>query len=213
MYTQGKIKDSIYSAVQVFVTSGAVGPTATVTIQGTADAMTGVGVMVPVVLTNGATTCTLPQQSYSLNTPDGNGKPTGMAANLSNTPQSFYAIPMERTFGINALYPPPITGPIALQTGMVISGVVGLALNTTITVNNAQSLTLSAAFTGVTGTYYVNIANPYWAKTALATITLSGATTTYDGDQVQIISNMKYIRANVTVLTGTTPSVQVWMVA
>ena len=40
-----------------------------------------------------------------------------------------------------------------------------------------------------------------WAKTALATITLSG--TNADSDGVTIISPVKYIRANVTAITGT----------
>jgi hypothetical protein len=180
------------------------------------DYLTGQGVTVPCVLTNGATTCTLPNQnstyaSSTINVLDGNNQPTGIALVTSSIPESFYAVPIDRNFMVFPTLPPPVQGPIPLQTGMLAQGVLGLAAGTTITVNSASSITLSAAFTGTTGVYYVNFANNYWAKTALATITLSGSATTYDGDLALVTHNVKYIRANVTAVTGTNPVVQVWM--
>jgi len=210
----GKYKESIYTTFQVIVTSGAAGPAATVSIQGTEDALTAYGVSIPLILTNGSAAIAVPTTSYTINAPDGNNQPTGQRVISTNTPTNMYTVPIDRT---SAIWQSPFVnidqGVVSLQTGMTAQGVLGIPTGTTLATITAGGLagTLSASFTGTTGVYMVNFANNYWAKTALATITLSGAATTYDSDQAVVISPIKYVRANVTVLTGTTPSVQVWM--
>jgi hypothetical protein len=207
----GRLKETIYSTFQVFVTSGAVGPAVTVVIEGTMDYLTGQGVSMPVVLTNGAATCTVPTSGYTLTVVDGNNAPTGQRTVSTNTAETFNAVTMDRTYAVYPNMSPPIQGQLSLVTGMTINGVLGIAPNTTITYNSPTSLTLSANFTGATGVYYATFCNNYWAKTALGTITLSGAATTYDSDQLSVISSMKYVRARVSVVTATTPTIQIWM--
>jgi hypothetical protein len=209
----GKAKETIYSTFWANLTATVAGPTATIQIQGTLDALTGQGITIPVVLTNNSTAVTLPTPGYTLTVIDGNNAPTGQRTVSTVTPQSFYALPVDRAFSIYAGAQPPVTGPVALVTGMTAQGITGLAANTTITVNNAGSLTLSGNFTGTTGTYLVNFANNYWAATPLGTITLAGGAALFATDGFMTAANWKYVRANVTAITGTNPSLQVWMAA
>jgi len=210
----GKYSEVIYNTVQAIVTSTAAGPTATVVIQGTEDALTAFGVTIPLILTNGSAAIAVPTTGYTLTVLDGNGQPTGQRTVATNTPVNMYTVPIDRT---TSVWPSPFAqidqGIVALQTGMTAQGVSGIPTGTTLSTITAGGLagTLSASFTGTTGTYLVNFANPYWAKTALATITLSGAATTWDSDLVSFTTAAKYVRANVTVLTGTNASVQVWL--
>jgi len=210
----GKYSEAIYNTVQAIVTSGAAGPVATVVIQGTDDALTAFGVTIPLILTNGSAAIAVPTTGYTLTVLDGNGAPTGQRTVATNTPVNMYTVPIDRT---SAVWPSPFTqidqGIVSLQVGMTAQGVTGIPLGTTLATITAGGLagTLSAAFTGTTGTYLVNFANPYWAKTALATISLTGSTNTWDSDLVTFTTAAKYLRANVTALSGTSPVLQVWL--
>lgn len=210
----GKYKDSIYTVFQAFLTATATGAAATISIQGTEDAMTAFGVQVPLLLTNGNTTASIPTGSYTMTVLDANKQPTGTTLITSNTTTNLYTVPIDRT---SALWSSPFVnvdqGIVAVTSGMTVEGAPGLAAGTTVAsvANGGGSLTLSAAFTGTTGVYLVNIANPYWAATALGTITLSAASTLYAADGFTTSSSWKYVRANVSAISGTGAAVQVWM--
>lgn len=209
----GKLKETVWTHFQAFITATVAAPTATVTIQGTDDALTAFGVTIPVTLTNSSATVVVPTTGYTLTVLDGNGQPTGQRTISTNTPASFYTVPCDMT---SAIWPSPFVQIdqkiVAIQAGMAVAGVAGIATGTTVSsvAAGGLSLTLSAAFTGVTGTYLVNFANNYWETTALATITLAPTGLT-GSDGATVISPVKYVRANVTALAGTNPQVQVWM--
>lgn len=210
--SMGKYKDSVYTVFQAFLTATATGASATVTIQGTEDALTAFGVEVPLLLTNGSTSAVVPTGTYTMTVLDGTNNPTGTRAVTTNTATNLLTIPIDRT---SALWTSPFVnvdqGIVSALNGMSAAGAPGLAANTTISAVTATGCTLSSAFTGTTGVYNVNLSNPYWATTVLGTITLSAASTLYAADGFTTSSAWKYVRANVTALSGTNASVQVWM--
>lgn len=102
------------------------------------------------------------------------------------------------------------------------SGTVRNLLGTGVTVTGAGSLlykdsptaTFQAVVTGtgaVTATVTIEYSNDgvNVCSTVGGTITLSGTTTASDG--FTSVSPWKYVRANVTVISGTGATVQVWM--
>lgn len=70
------------------------------------------------------------------------------------------------------------------------------------TVTGTGSVTATVAIEGSND-------DTHWSSTALATITLSGTTTKTDG--ATVISPVKYVRANITNITGTGATVEVTM--
>jgi len=219
----GKFKDSVYSTFQMFLTATANGASATIEIQGTMDALTGAGVTVPCVLTNGATTCTIPNQasqfdltSYTMNILDGSGMPTQQRVIQSALPASWYALPYDKSYAIlptSGLFDTVPTGIISLQTGMYVIGANGLGSNTISAFVSPTSLTLASSFTGTSGIYNLTFLNNYWAATALGTVTLSAPSALVASDAFTVATNYKYVRANVTAIAGTNATVQVWMAA
>ena len=214
----GKYKDSIYTGFQAILTDTVAGPTATITIQGTNDALSGAGVLLPVQLTNGSATVTIPTTTYNtFNVLDGNSQPTGQRSINSLPYQSFLSVPYPNMWlvpptasalrGLPEGGNPQIMGPLGV--GMIALGATGLPLGVTLSAVAATSLTLSAAFTGTTGIYYITFANNYWNSTPLGTITLTGGTATYAADGFAVQSTWRFIRANVTAITGTLPQVTV----
>jgi len=206
--SNGKYKDGIYTTVHGIVQGTAGVCTATINIQASNDEMTGMGVTIPVVLTNSSTTVTLPTFGYTMATLQ-NTFPTGTALVTGTSPGSFFAVPTNWNVYPNAFGQDQKM--ISLTAGMVVTGP-GFAAGTTIASVSATSLTVAAAPTGLAtspGVYWINFANPYWGKTALATLTLSG--TSFDNDIATIVGSYRYLRANVTNVTGTNATAYCFM--
>ena len=220
--SNGKYKETVYTGFQAIVTDTVAGPTATVIIQGTDDALTGAGVLLPVGLTNSSATVTIPTSPYNtFNVLDGNSAPTGQRTINSLPYQSFWAVQAPDAWSV---YPPGNVGrgvpdlahpnaTFPLTAGMSVSGLPGLAAGLTITTVTQATLTLSGNFTGATGNYFVYFTNNYWNATPLGTINLTGGTFTYAADGFTSPYNCRYVRAQVTALTGTAPQLMVFMAA
>jgi hypothetical protein len=212
----GKYKESIYSVFQAFLTDTNAGPSATIQIQATDDALTAYGVTIPLLLTNGSPSIAVPTTGYTLTVLDGNGQPTGQRTVSTNTPVNMYTVPIDRT---TSVWSSPFTqidqGIVSLKTGMLVGGLgpTNLSNGTTLSTITAGGLagTLSSSWVGTTGVYLVNFSNPYWASTLLGTITLTGGAASYASDGFSTAAAWKYVRANVTALTGSNPQLQVWM--
>ncbi len=204
--SNGKLKDALYSTFQGIVQGTAGTVTATITFQGTNDDFTGVGVQIPVVLTNASTTVTVPTYPYQITILAG-GQPVGVQTVNIPGPQSFFDVPVDYNVS-EALLPAGPQGSdrnrVTFGAGMLVYGP-GLGAGTSIaSVTNAQTMVLNAAPTGLPtspGIYYINVTNPYWATTVLGTVTLSG--TLFASDMVTYVGAAKYVRANVTAITGT----------
>lgn len=217
--SNGKYKETLYTTFQAILTDTAAGPTATVSIQGTNDALTGAGILLPVLLTNGTNTATIPTSPYNtFNVLDGNSQPTGQRVINSLPYQSFLSVPAPDMWLVNASGPlrgiPDGGNPnysIPLAAGMVIYGAVGLGAGNLVTAVTQSTVTFTSNFTGTTGIYFITFANNFWANTALGTITLNGGTATYATDGfTSAASAFRFVRANVTALTGTSPQLMVF---
>ena len=209
----GKLKETVWTHFQAFISASVAAPTATIQIQGTDDALTAFGVTIPVTLTNGSASATIPTTGYTLTVVDAKGQPTGQRTVSTATASSFYTVPCDTT---SAIWSSPFVNVdqqiVSLIPGMAIAGVYALTANTVISsiAAGGQSLTLSNAYGGTTGTYLVNFSNNYWENTPLATISLSPAGL-IGSDGATVVSPVKYVRANVTAVAGTNPLIQVWM--
>jgi hypothetical protein len=212
----GKLRDSIYTTFQAILYATAASATATVQIQVTNDALTGHGVSVPLLLTNGSANIAIPQGVYTMTVLDGTNNPTGTRQITSNTPTNLYTIPVDMT---SAVWPSPFVQfdqkVVAAQVGWLVNvGVAGLLpAGTTIATITAggQAGTLSNTFTGTTGVYECNLSANFWNTTSLGTITLSTGTGLTASDGFSSTTAWKYARANVTAISGTNATVQVWM--
>ena len=174
-------KVSPWTTVHGIVTSSTFGAlTATITIQGSNDVWSGVGFALnTLVTTSGSAVVTSPLNQFA-----------GGSEQL------------------NDLYNP------AVSVGMLVVGP-GIPAGTyVLTVTNNGSITLSANATvstvqgGVALKFFAN----NWATTAVGTITLTGttsATAPSYSDAFTSVSTFKFLRANVTNVTGTGATVSV----
>jgi len=105
-----------------------------------------------------------------------------------------------------------VTPPVAV--GMVVVGPGIPAGAYVLTVTNAGSITLSANATVTASNVALQFFRTNWAATALGTITLTGtisATAPSFTDGFSSITSWRYVRANVSNVTGTGATVQVVM--
>jgi len=201
--SNGKYKDCPYAVFQGMVTATSGTAAATILIQATMDEMTGVGVTIPVTLTNSSTTVTLPTAPYVImqnNAGQNLNAVYGQGQLITGQPSgSFYAVPIDFNYATGYLQDQKI---ISLAAGMQVYGP-GLGAGTTIaSITNDRTLVLTAAPSGLAtspGVYWVTFANNFWAS--LGTITLSGTLSASDG--FTTTSPWKYVRANVTAISGT----------
>lgn len=82
----------------------------------------------------------------------------------------------------------------------------GVPYGTTLTYISANSAILSANATATSPGTPANIFAQNWVATALGTITLNGAVNASDG--FAVVASWRWVRVNVTTLTGTTFSLQ-----
>lgn len=97
----------------------------------------------------------------------------------------------------------------ALIGGFFVSPNVPQGTTVTAVAANGLTLTLSSGVGVVAGTAQSTIFANNWAKTALGTLTLTATTT--DNDGVTVTSPVRYVRLNVTAITGTGAAVLGWM--
>jgi len=215
--SMGKQIDSIYANYQAFLTATATGASATIVIQGTNDMLTAHGLTMPVLLTNSSTSVTIPTAPYQMNVLDANMQPTAVRTIATSSPATFTAVPIDRGVAlITSVYGEayPTSNMVPVLAGMTVTGVPGLmnasTINTVASITNPTTLVLTSAFTGTTGVYLVTFANNYWATTALGTITFTAISGLTASDGFTVTTGFKYARANVTVLSGTGATVEVW---
>lgn len=174
-------KSSPWTTVQGFLTSSTFGLiTATITIQGTNDVYSGVG--------------------FSIN-----GCVTNNASAVVTNPLNLFAGGQEMLNDV--LSPAVAVGMLVVGPGVPLGTIVSVVTNTgSITLSN--NLSASSGQGGVTLRFFNNA----WATTVLGTITLSGttsATAPFVTDAFSSVSTFKFIRANVTNITGTGATVYV----
>ena len=218
--SQAKHIDSIYANYQAFLTATATSASATIVIQGTNDLLTAHGLTMPVLLTNSSTSVTIPTAPYQMNVLDATGNPTAARTIATSSAATFTAVPVDRGVAlITSVYGEayPTSNMVPLVAGMSVTGVPGLmsgaTINTIASITNPTTLVLTAAFSGTTGVYLVTFSNNYWATTALGTITFTSIAGLTASDGFTITTGFKYARANVTVLSGTNATVEVWQAA
>ena len=174
-------KSSPWTTVHGIVTSSTFGAlTATIAIQGTNDIWSGTGFVVnTVATTSGSAVVTQPLGSFAAGVEQLNDQ----------------------------LSPAVAVGMLVVGPGVPVGTYVSVVTNNG-SITLSQNCTATSSTGGVSLRFFAN----NWATTALGTITLTGttsATAPSYSDAITSVSTFKFIRANVTNVTGTGATVSV----